>query len=93
MVGVSNWLQWLAWFCKYVSFLFVTVAVMTLLFCLPLTRHGSVVGHTNPSVLFVFLLTYAMATISYAFLLSTFFSKGCYKTTKNLNSVLELFLT
>ena len=77
MLGVSNWLQWSAWFLKYFLFLIITVLIMTLLLCVPLTRNGSVIGLTDPSVLFVFLLTYSIATVSYAFLLSTFFSKGC----------------
>ena len=76
ILGVSNWLHWCAWFVKYLLFLLVSVTLMTLFFCLPISRYGSVVGHTDPSIIFVFLLAYSVATISLAFLVSVFFSRG-----------------
>ena len=78
MMGLNNWLHWSAWFIKYFLFLFVSVALMTLFFCAPMTRHGSVIGYTSTSLLMFFLMVYAVATISFCFMLSTFFSKGKY---------------
>ena len=76
MMGLSNWLHWLAWFVKYFVFLLITVAIMTLFYSIPASSHGSVIGETDPSVLLVFLLVYAVATISFCFMISVFFNKG-----------------
>ncbi|XP_021358402.1 ATP-binding cassette sub-family A member 3-like [Mizuhopecten yessoensis] len=75
MMGVSNWLHWSAWFTKYFLFLLVTVSIMTVFFCVK-TDKGRVIGLTDPSLLFVFLLLYAIATISFCFAISVFFKKA-----------------
>lgn len=33
MMGVSNWLQWMAWFMKYFTILFFLTLAMTSLIC------------------------------------------------------------
>ena len=75
MMGLNNWLHWLAWFIKYFLFLLITVLLM-LLFLSIHTSKGAVIGSTHPTVLFVFLLLYAIATISFCFAVSVFFSRG-----------------
>ena len=75
MMGLSGWLHWLAWFIKYYLFLLISVAIMTGLFCVSI-NHKRVIGYTAPTVLLVFLLVYAAATISFAFMISVFFKKG-----------------
>ncbi|ESO83918.1 hypothetical protein LOTGIDRAFT_229502 [Lottia gigantea] len=81
MMGLSGWLHWLAWFVKYLIFALITVGLMTLFFCLKLNLDigkgsGSVVGNTEPTVLFIFLLVYSISSISFCFLISVFFSKA-----------------
>ena len=79
LMGLSNWLHWSAWFVKYLLFLAVIVAIETVLFVLNTgSQHGSVISFADPTVIFVFLLTYSIATISFCFAISTFFSKGSY---------------
>ena len=75
MMGLNNWLHWLAWFVKYLLFMLVTVLIMLLFFSIQTSR-GPVIGNTSPTVLFVFLMLYAVSTISFCFAVSTFFSKG-----------------
>ncbi|KAH3872038.1 phospholipid-transporting ATPase ABCA3-like isoform X2 [Dreissena polymorpha] len=75
MMGLNNWLHWAAWFVKYLLFLCITVAVMTLFLCVG-TAKGPVIGKTDPSVVFVYLLVYSVSTISFCFAVSVFFSKA-----------------
>lgn len=76
MMGLANWLHWTAWFLKQFLFLLISVIIMTIFFCIPIGDHGSIIGFTSPTVLLVFLLAYAIASISFAFMVSVFFSKG-----------------
>ena len=76
MMGLSNWLHWFAWFMKYFLFLLISITIMTVFFSIRIGSHGSIIGYTDPTILLVFLLAYALATISFAFMISVFFSKG-----------------
>ena len=75
MMGLNNWLHWGAWYLKYFLFLLITVATMTLFLCVP-TSKGPVIGRTDPSIVFIFLMVYAHCTISFCFAISVFFKKG-----------------
>ena len=75
MMGVDNWLHWTAWFVKNFLFLLITVSIMTLFLCIN-TKKGPVIGKTDPSVLFVFIMLYAVSTILYCFVISVCFKKG-----------------
>ena len=37
-MGIGSWLHWLAWFVKYLIFLFIAVAIMTLFFCIKVRK-------------------------------------------------------
>uniref|UniRef100_UPI00398EE067 phospholipid-transporting ATPase ABCA3 isoform X2 n=1 Tax=Pristiophorus japonicus TaxID=55135 RepID=UPI00398EE067 len=76
MMGLSNWLHWLAWFFKFFLFLTISVTLMTLLFCTKIFSHGAVLNHSDPSLIFVFLLIFACSTISFSFMISVFFSQA-----------------
>ena len=76
MMGLSNWLHWCAWFVQYFVLLLVSVVIMTVFFCIPVSDYGSVIGYTSPMVLLVFLLAYVVATINFSFAVSVFFDKG-----------------
>lgn len=76
MMGLHNWLHWTAWFLRYLLQLTFSVLVMTVLFSISLGDQGAVLKNSNPFLIFVYLELYAMASISLAFLLSTFFKKG-----------------
>nr|CAB3219611.1 ATP-binding cassette sub-family A member 3-like [Phallusia mammillata] len=75
MMGLSNWLHWLAWFLKYLVFLCISCIFMAGFYKIP-TRHGSVLTKTDATLVFVFLILFAAATINLCFLISVFFSKA-----------------
>ncbi|XP_077979982.1 phospholipid-transporting ATPase ABCA3-like isoform X2 [Glandiceps talaboti] len=74
MMGLANWLHWLAWFIRYFILLVISLTVCTILFTVDVGSHGAVINNTDPSVLFVFLLIYAIATVTFCFAVSVFFS-------------------
>ncbi|XP_053784251.1 phospholipid-transporting ATPase ABCA3 [Desmodus rotundus] len=76
MMGLSSWLHWTAWFLLFFLFLLVTVSFMTLLFCVKVKKDVAVLAHSDPSLVLVFLACFAISSISFSFMVSTFFSKA-----------------
>ena len=73
MMGLANWVHWSAWFTKCFLFLLITVAIITIIF-----KVGKVLTESDISVIFVFLLLYAIATISFCFCVSVFFKRAVW---------------
>eukprot|EP00054_Salpingoeca_dolichothecata_P030926 m.256674 g.256674 ORF g.256674 m.256674 type:complete len:1715 (+) comp26744_c0_seq8:78-5222(+) len=71
MMGLNNSIQWAAWFAQYFCFLMITMIIITILM-----TAGKVLKNSDMSVIFVFLMLFALATVAFCFLLSTFFSKA-----------------
>nr|XP_020862173.1 ATP-binding cassette sub-family A member 3-like [Phascolarctos cinereus] len=76
IMGLSNWLHWSAWFFMYISFFIIVISLMILLFSLKVDYNVSVLTKSDPTLVFFFLLCFAIATISFSFMISVFFSKG-----------------
>ncbi|XP_078096553.1 phospholipid-transporting ATPase ABCA3 isoform X2 [Mustelus asterias] len=76
MMGLNNWLIWLAWFFKFFLFLTISVLLMTILFCVKVSEQGAVLNYSDPTLLFAFLLMFAISTISFSFMISVFFSQA-----------------
>ncbi|KAM9057549.1 phospholipid-transporting ATPase ABCA3 isoform 3-T10 [Megaptera novaeangliae] len=76
MMGLSSWLHWTAWFLLFFLFLLVTVSFMTLLFCIKVKKNVAVLAQSDPSLVLVFLACFAVSSISFSFMVSTFFSKA-----------------
>ncbi|KAM3597560.1 uncharacterized protein V6R79_006150 [Siganus canaliculatus] len=76
MMGLSNWLHWSAWFLMFFLFLSVSVFFITLLLCIRVSPNGAVLTHSDPTLVFVFLLVFTVATINFSFMISTFFSRA-----------------
>lgn len=76
MMGLSSWLHWTAWFLLFFLFLLITVSFMTLLFCVKVKKDVAVLTHSDPSLVLVFLICFAISSISFSFMVSTFFSKA-----------------
>nr|XP_029501234.1 ATP-binding cassette sub-family A member 3-like [Oncorhynchus nerka] len=82
MMGLSNWLHWMAWFLMFFLFLAISMFFVTLLFCIKVSPNGAVLTYSDPTLVFVFLLVFAVATINFSFMISAFFSRGvcvCFK--------------
>ncbi|ELK10775.1 ATP-binding cassette sub-family A member 3 [Pteropus alecto] len=76
MMGLSSWLHWTAWFLLFLLFLLIAVFFMTLLFCIKVKKDVAVLTHSDPSLVLVFLTCFAVSSISFSFMVSTFFSKA-----------------
>lgn len=76
MMGLSGWMQWLAWFTKYLIILFIAVLVASVLFTIEFSSNGKVLNKSSPTLIFVFLLLYSISSIMFCFLVSVFFSKA-----------------
>ncbi|EGD73013.1 ATP-binding cassette [Salpingoeca rosetta] len=71
MMGLKNWNHWLAWFIQAFSFLAVSMTVIAFI-----CKGGQVLQHSDPTVIWVYLLAFALATVNLCFLISVFFTKA-----------------
>ncbi|XP_042876783.1 phospholipid-transporting ATPase ABCA3-like isoform X3 [Penaeus japonicus] len=78
MMGLQNWLHWMAWFIKSFLFLSTTTLLITILLCTRWQGEGSlaVLNNSDPTLVFIFLLLYTICSISFCFFISTLFSKA-----------------
>ncbi|CAG9584632.1 unnamed protein product [Danaus chrysippus] len=81
IMGLPSWLHWLAWFIKQFSFLLISVILMVILFKIPFnsTSDGegyAVLTFTPWSVLFFFLILFVIASLSFCFMVSVFFTRA-----------------
>uniref|UniRef100_A0A8K9UUH9 ATP-binding cassette, sub-family A (ABC1), member 4b n=1 Tax=Oncorhynchus mykiss TaxID=8022 RepID=A0A8K9UUH9_ONCMY len=70
-MGVTNGVIWYTWFIDSFIMMTASTALLTLII-----MAGKVLNYSNPLVVFLFLLTFTMATIMQCFLLSVFFNKA-----------------
>ncbi|XP_054907006.1 phospholipid-transporting ATPase ABCA1-like isoform X1 [Poeciliopsis prolifica] len=70
-VGVQNGALWSARFIENIVLLTVPCVLISVML-----KYGKVLQYSDPSVIFVFLLVFCLATISQCFLISVFFSKA-----------------
>ncbi|XP_008939234.1 PREDICTED: ATP-binding cassette sub-family A member 3-like, partial [Merops nubicus] len=75
MMGLSNWLHWSAWFLMFFLFLLVSVFFVTVLFCVKVSKQGAVLTNSDPTLVFTFLAIFSISSISFNFMVSTFFSR------------------
>jgi ATP-binding cassette subfamily A (ABC1) protein 3 len=77
IMGLANWLHWTAWFMNFFTLLTIATILMTIL--VKIKWYGNdlaVFTHSEGTVIFVFLLLFAVTCITFSFLISTLFSKG-----------------
>uniref|UniRef100_A0A8C7ALN3 ABC transporter domain-containing protein n=1 Tax=Neovison vison TaxID=452646 RepID=A0A8C7ALN3_NEOVI len=75
MIGLSNWMFWAAYFFTFLSLYSVIILLMCIIFFI---EPVPVIQHSDPSLVFVFLLCFAIATIFFSFMVSTFFNKAYF---------------
>ena len=83
LMGVANWLQWMAWFVENFLFHFLIVLGMTPLLVIDFGK-GAVLRHVDATLLFSFLLLYAVTVILMCFAISVLFSKGAHTLAKSI---------
>ncbi|CAF4637163.1 unnamed protein product [Rotaria sp. Silwood1] len=71
IMGLSNGVHWIAWFITIFSQTTVVMITVTLIL-----HFGKVLLHSNPFLIFIIFEIYALSTISFAFLVSVFYSKA-----------------
>lgn len=76
MMGLSNWLHWSAWFLMFFLFISISVVFVTVLLCVKVSPYGSVLTYSDPTLVFFFLLVFAVSTINFSFMISVFFSRA-----------------
>ncbi|KAH1183577.1 phospholipid-transporting ATPase ABCA3 [Mauremys mutica] len=76
MMGLSNWLHWSAWFLMFFLFLLVSIFFVTMLFCVKVSQQGAVLTNSDPTLVFTFLAVFSISSISFSFMVSTFFSRA-----------------
>ncbi|KAM4697953.1 phospholipid-transporting ATPase ABCA3 [Rhinophrynus dorsalis] len=76
VMGLSSWLHSFAWFIHFFLLLLVSVFFVTLLLCIKVSNQGAVLTRSDPTLVFVYLLCFAVSTICFSFMISSFFSKA-----------------
>ncbi|KAJ0055813.1 hypothetical protein NL108_012856, partial [Boleophthalmus pectinirostris] len=71
IMGLKSSIYWLSWAVSC----FLPLALSAMLLSLTM-KYGKVLQYSDPSVIFVFLLVFCLATITECFLISVFFSKA-----------------
>ena len=75
-MGISNWVQWAAWFAKHFTLLLILVIIMTIAYGVFKVGENAVLDKTHPMLLFTFLMLYMVSVIMFALAISVFFSSG-----------------
>ncbi|XP_068166235.1 ATP-binding cassette sub-family A member 2 isoform X2 [Antennarius striatus] len=71
MMGLNNAVHWVAWFITGFVQLSISVTALT-----AILKYGSVLLHSDPFIIWLFLTIYAVATIMFCFLVSVIYSKA-----------------
>ncbi|EFB19884.1 hypothetical protein PANDA_019411, partial [Ailuropoda melanoleuca] len=72
--GLSNWMLWAAYFFTFLSLYSFIILLLCMIFFVK-AKPVPVIQYSDPSLVFVFLLCFAIATIFFSFMVSTFFNK------------------
>ncbi|NWT28656.1 ABCA1 protein, partial [Cardinalis cardinalis] len=79
-MGLSSGILWLSWFLSsFIPFLLSSALLVLILKAAPTHLHpqlGNILPYSDPAVIFLFLGTFSVATISQCFLISTFFPRA-----------------
>lgn len=78
IMGLPNWLHWLAWFVKQFIIMMFTITLIVILIKARWYpgKNYTVFSESNPLVIFIFMLLFGCATITFCFAISVFFSNG-----------------
>ncbi|XP_045445298.1 phospholipid-transporting ATPase ABCA3 [Pipistrellus kuhlii] len=74
MIGVSDWMLWAAYFITFLILYIILICLICLVFFIKL-EPAAILQHSDLTLVFVFLLCFAISTILFSFMVCTFFSK------------------
>ncbi|XP_065652513.1 phospholipid-transporting ATPase ABCA3 isoform X3 [Hydra vulgaris] len=75
MMGLRNWIHWLAWFTKCFIFLLIPMILICIVMCANFGG-GKMLTKSNGVIIFIFLMMYSISSIMFCFFVSTLFSKA-----------------
>ncbi|KAK4876909.1 hypothetical protein RN001_009415 [Aquatica leii] len=76
IMGLPNWLHWLAWFVKTFIMMFISQILVVALFKIKWFGRGAIFPQSNPLVILYFLCFFVSATTTFCFAISVFFAKA-----------------
>ncbi|XP_074138922.1 phospholipid-transporting ATPase ABCA3-like isoform X2 [Sminthopsis crassicaudata] len=76
IMGLCNWLHWFSWFLVFFITFFIVIFFITILFHIKVKNDMAVFTKSNPVLIFFFLMCFATSSISFGFMISTFFNKA-----------------
>lgn len=74
IMGLKDWMHWSSWFIDSFIWNIITIIIITILFCTKFSNNVSIITNSDPSLIFLFFLLHSISTISFCFLLSSFFT-------------------
>uniref|UniRef100_A0A8B9YRX8 ABC transporter domain-containing protein n=1 Tax=Bos mutus grunniens TaxID=30521 RepID=A0A8B9YRX8_BOSMU len=93
MIGLSNGMLWASYFVTFLLMFLIIVCIL----CVVLFVKASifVLQNSDPSLIFVFFLCFVVATITFGFLITTFFDKSEYKapSVKHFNLTISYYIS
>ena len=75
LMGMSSFVNWLAWITKYMIMLTISMVIFTFVVCMDFGT-GAIMNQSDFTAIFVYYELYAFSTICFCFAVSVFFSKG-----------------
>lgn len=76
LIGVENWLHWIAWFLKSYLMLMLVVFLIMLLFKVNFYASISIFSYSQWLPILLFMHSYVIASICFCFMLAVFFSRA-----------------
>ncbi|KAM6155210.1 phospholipid-transporting ATPase ABCA3-like [Rhynchocyon petersi] len=77
MIGLSNWMLWAAYFTTFLVLYLIVIILLCLIFFSKIDP-VPILQYSDPSLIFTFLLFFAIASLSFSFMVSTIFNKANY---------------
>ncbi|XFF91437.1 hypothetical protein AB1E18_017656 [Capra hircus] len=74
MIGLSNGMLWASYFVTFLLMFLIIVCILCVILCVKIVPIV-ILRNSDPSLIFVFFLCFVVATITFGFLITTFFSK------------------
>uniref|UniRef100_A0A4X2LF32 ABC transporter domain-containing protein n=1 Tax=Vombatus ursinus TaxID=29139 RepID=A0A4X2LF32_VOMUR len=75
MMGLSSWLLRASYFITFVCSFLITISLMTMFFFIKIFNQP-ILRNSDPSLVFIFLVCFAISSLFFSFMISTFFNKG-----------------
>ncbi|XP_036597535.1 ATP-binding cassette sub-family A member 3-like [Trichosurus vulpecula] len=75
MMGLSSWLFWGSYFITFICSFLITCALVTMFFFIKIFNEP-ILRNSDPSLVFTFLVCFAISSLFFSFMISTFFNKA-----------------